>query len=241
MDESPYLIGRVRQVLAGARPYVDFEFIYGPALLYLPAWMARLLRVGAGPAYFIVWIAEWLVGTLMAALVIRLLGFRRAHANPAFAVLLSLFAASLLSTGETYTPFRELASLLSLLLVARALRSRYMWLPFATAVVAAACLFLLSPEMALAFMAAAAVYLALVFIAKHTPERPLPFALGYAAMLALFFALLRIASAAHEFDSARQFGSGGSDVPLILSPTSLWVFGCLLAAAALRCPPAAAA
>ena len=119
MDESPYLIGRVRQVLAGARPYVDFEFIYGPALLYLPAWTARLLRLGAGPAYFIVWTAEWLVGTLMAALVVRLLGFRRAHADAALAVLLSLFAASLLSTGETYTPFRELASLLSLLLVAR--------------------------------------------------------------------------------------------------------------------------
>ena len=30
----------------------------------------------------------------------------------------------------------------------------------------------------------------------------------------------------------RQFGSGGSDVPLVLSPTSLWLFGCLLAAAA---------
>jgi hypothetical protein len=29
MDESPYLIGRVRALLAGQRPYRDFEFICG--------------------------------------------------------------------------------------------------------------------------------------------------------------------------------------------------------------------
>lgn len=230
MDESPYLIGRVYQVLAGHRPYVDFEFIYGPVLLYLPAWTSRLLNIGIGPAYFIIWTLEWLTGVIMAAFVVRGLGFRRERANTAFWVLLSLFLSSLINTGETYTPLRELAAVLSILAVHHFLVSSRRWLAFLVAVLAAAAIFLISPEMALAFMASTALYLLLCAVTRENLWRDKSYVAGSALTLLAFYAELRLAMHAHEFDSAKQFGHGGSDTPLLLTPTIFFVFAMIFIA-----------
>lgn len=223
MDESPYLLGRMRLLMVGRKPYVDFEYIYGPVLLYAPVLLARASHLNIGPTYFIVWWVEWLLGTAMMALIVGWLGFPAERARQAFLLLWSLFLSFLVNTGATYTPFRELAAPLAMLAVYRGLTSRRRWLAFVGAVGEAAALLCLSPELALAFMAAVAAYLALCGLARGQWRREPWMTWAYAGMLIGFALCLRIASSLHEFDSAREFGSGGSDIPCLLTPTTMFL------------------
>jgi hypothetical protein len=227
MDESPYLIGRVRTLLLGQRPYQDFEFIYGPLLLYMPAWVARAFHIDAGPAYFIAWTIQWLAGTAMIALAVRWLGFAARRGRLAFWLIWSAFLSSLVNTGETYTPFRELAALVCLLAVHRLVISPRRWRAFAVAVLSAAAIFTISPEMATAFMAATALYLGLASLGPDLWWSDLRYVAGYLLMLLGFLAVLVTANRLHEFDSAKAFGSGGADVPLLLTPTSFFVLAAM--------------
>ena len=69
--EAAYNINRLQMLLAGGRPYRDFEFAYGAAHLYAPWLFAKTLRLSTFAAYYTWWVLEWFVGTAMAWYSIR--------------------------------------------------------------------------------------------------------------------------------------------------------------------------
>src|SRR4029079_9101899 len=63
--ESYYLIDRIALLDQGRAPYRDFEFVYGPAQLYGPLFLHRLLALGIGDAYYLFWALSYLVGAYL--------------------------------------------------------------------------------------------------------------------------------------------------------------------------------
>src|SRR5215212_5706229 len=63
--EAYYFLDRLYPLATGMVPYRDFEFLYGPLLLYPPHWAARLLGIPLYPAYLFVVLAFELIGLYM--------------------------------------------------------------------------------------------------------------------------------------------------------------------------------
>src|SRR3569833_1389209 len=60
--ESFYLIDRITLLAEGRVPYRDFEFVYGPAQLYGPLLLHKLLHLGIADAYYLFWALSYLLG-----------------------------------------------------------------------------------------------------------------------------------------------------------------------------------
>src|SRR5262249_8424337 len=63
--EAYYFLDRLYPLAAGMVPYRDFEFLYGPLLLYIPYWTSRILGVPLYPAYLAVFLLFQLIGLAM--------------------------------------------------------------------------------------------------------------------------------------------------------------------------------
>ncbi len=99
VSEAVYMINRSLRLAAGERPYIDFEFIYGPLLIYPQVWIARLLSISVVSAYYIYWILNWLVGVCEIYWIIEWLGFQRRHRNQIFYMLLLCYSCALHPPG----------------------------------------------------------------------------------------------------------------------------------------------
>jgi len=88
IGESIYFLDRLQHLAAGELPYKQFEFAYGPFLLYLPLATAYLFRLSLADGYYISWIAEFALGILliyeMCLSSSRAAGAEEHHVSPAY-------------------------------------------------------------------------------------------------------------------------------------------------------------
>ena len=115
--EAEYFIDRTLYLVNGSRPYIDFEFSYGPLLLYPQYILWLLLRplgVSVSTAYYICMGIARLVGLALAAYVIDRLTLSRGLKNALF-VWIAVFEVCQLGMGLEYS-FLRFVAYLSLLL-----------------------------------------------------------------------------------------------------------------------------
>ncbi len=122
--EAGYFCDRINHLLAGGVPYRDFEFAYGPALLYAPASLARVLHGDLRDAYGITYVAACLAGVYFLWATCNWLDGTIAGRRSAF---LFVWAASLVSTlnyGLNYSLLRFIFPVFWLLFVYRMARRK---------------------------------------------------------------------------------------------------------------------
>jgi hypothetical protein len=181
--EAYYFLDRMYPLAAGMAPYRDFEFLYGPLLVYLPYWFSKLLGAALYPVYLCVFLAFELIGLYILW---KIIGIARAPVRTKTLAFYCLAAITLLnlSLGLQYTLPRYLTAfcaVLALAAFARTNRSRPILLaPFSA--ILGGVVFGLSPEMGLVFIPATLAVL--IAQAREAGDRPivvcLPCSLGSA-------------------------------------------------------------
>lgn len=218
-EESRYMIDRVEALASGQTPYRDFEFAYGPLLLYGPRCL-MLAGLNAPNAYYLFWTAYTLASVWMLAATIDRMDIPGAKRTKVFHLLCVWLLPSLLCTGTNYSLARFLTPVLAALLTARiAGRSDnnatgYLLRVIGTAGGATAVCLLTSPEMGIAFAAGMIAWLILQLARKR---RLLTFR-GAAEIVAVGVAeavLLLGAARWGEFVAVREFGSGAFNFPIL--------------------------
>lgn len=230
--ESGYFIDRLQLLLAGRHIYTQFEFIYGPLLLYIPAWFCHLFALSAAGGYYAFWTFTLLAGTVMLWQIVQ--GFEldgiTIAASTRARIFILLWCYQLLqvaTTGLNYSVFRVVLPFAVLLWLYRTVNQGHRARAFFIAVLGLALLLATSPEQGFAFSFATLFYLPLLRWARRTPL------LGaWLLLLPLFAIEFFIASRAGVFITLRTFSIGGGCFPIYLNPYTLAIFAALLLSAA---------
>jgi hypothetical protein len=139
-------VSRLDQMILGRSPHLDFQYNFGPGMLYLAYFLYRL---GAGAlsidaAYCTTLSAYWVIGTFLSYYVIKNLNGSVKRTSVFLCISLLFFHPVMM--GLQYTPVRYFLPLASLVFIHRSLMSAVRWRYLTMAIAA----FLL-PLMALAF------------------------------------------------------------------------------------------
>ncbi len=157
----------------GGTPYKDFEYPYGAIFLYGPRAL-MLLHLSAEDSYYVFWLLTLLVGVWLLARVIDLLECPGARKSEAFSLLCLSALPAVLGAGINYTLFRFLPAAYLGLLVQR-MDARGQERNGATAMLTAVgstmILLLVSPEVALAFVAGVVGYFTVFGFRRGLPCR----------------------------------------------------------------------
>jgi len=168
IGESIYFLDRLQHLAAGELPYKQFEFAYGPFLLYLPLATAYLFRLSLADGYYISWIAEFALGILLIYGCVSLLPAQPTRKNIMFLLLTFSWWAGPLSFGENYTPFRFFLPPFLCLLACRRISSSIAATRTALELlVGEAVILLVSPELAVAFGGATILYVLLRYLSSR--------------------------------------------------------------------------
>lgn len=232
-DEAIYFLDRFSNQLAGGRVYRDFDFDYGPLLYYPAWWIASLLRIPVGHAYYLFWMGEWIVGVVLLWQVIGALRARPLDRVVTFAAVALTWYTSITDQGAQYTPFRFIVTSVCALWVYGLWRGRAAIAGsarFLPAMLAAACCFtlllLFSPEQGIGFALATAL-----FFAIGVRERSV--ALPLAGFLLFCIAVFAIAARLGFLQSLFTFAGGAFNLPLLPGPHTLFLIPMLLVAGCL--------
>lgn len=225
--ESSVFIWHLKLVdLYHLRPYVDFRTEYGPALVYLPYWLSRVLKpfgIADEPSYYVLHYLLNVAGLLGMAAFISVANVRLVFKCITFAVLgISAFQPQM---GLNELAVRFLSpyfGLLGIHLAVSSVRSEKAMLAGIVAAIACAATACLSPEIWVANVLATAAYA--LMLLKHDRRAALTVltALGAAAILALIF-LPR-----GYFQTFSSFSEGGNNLPILPGPHILLYVGVLL-------------
>jgi hypothetical protein len=220
--ESFYLIDRIALLDQGRIPYRDFEFVYGPAQLYIPLFLHHFLPLGIGDAYYLFWTISYLLGTFFLFKCIDEINFPT-PAKPAIFVM--LYAAGLFATIRMGTNYTFLRYAFPIYLVVK-LNSRFreprtprFLFDAVLCSVFCALLILLSPETAVAF-AFASVCIALFCRPIALRQRALIAALLIVAYGIIFAIALKL----HVLDAMLADGGGAINFPIVPGPPILVYF-----------------
>jgi hypothetical protein len=231
--ESTYLIDRVNALAEGQVPYRDFEFAYGPLLIYVP-WALTMLHLPVATAYYLFWLITTLVGIGLLAMCISLLEVPGARKGEVF-TLFCLFALSgLYCTGVNYSLVRFLAPVAAALHLERIQRSGR---PSAfVRVVAGAggyclALLLISPEMAIAIAFGSFCWIALLSIRREISTRMAT--IGLIVLGSIQTLLFALADHLRLLATLREFSRGANSFPVLPGPHILFFLLCCLVMA--RC------
>jgi len=210
--EAYYFLDRMYPLAAGMAPYRDFEFLYGPLLVYLPYWFSKLSGAPLYLVYLCVFLAFELIGLWMLW---KIIGMARAPARTKTLAFYCLSAVTLpnLSLGLQYTLPRYLTAfcaVLALAAFARTNRSRPIPLALACALLGGI-IFGLSPEMGLVFIPAALA--TLIAQAREAGDRPIGRVLALLAGVGLLFLLLPSGMLA----GVGSYSRGGGSFPVVPS------------------------
>jgi hypothetical protein len=216
MNEWDYPLRRIWLLANHRTPYVDFEYSYGAASLYVPIFLHRFLHAGLIQSYEIFWIASVLLGTL---LLFKIISNGNAPAQSKLSIFLLLFLFGLLSLpviGIGYTYLRFLSPIYFILIVQNSiLRSRTGNLAFSSflAVPFAIALLLISPETAICFAFASVALVAL------STERWDARRVGSATLFVISLLLcFLIAFQLRVLDTLIADSGGADSFPVILAP-----------------------
>ena len=168
-----FFVGRLDLMALGFKPYRDFEFIYGPGMLYPAYWLHELTRGGLSvdDAYLITLVGHWMVGMFLLYYAI---GNLCGRVNKTFVFLCIVITSLNFSMGLNYTLLRFIPPFASLIFLHRVYIRDTRWsLPAVLRVGAAAFLlplanFSISPEMGVACLGGIVAYF---IVLARTPLR----------------------------------------------------------------------
>jgi hypothetical protein len=227
LQESEYLIDRVKMLAAGHRPYRDFEFAYGAVFLYGPRAL-MLLHLTAENSYFVFWLSCLLASVWLLSRTLNMLDYPRCQRVEIFHLLCLLALPMVLCTGVNYTLLRYLPASYLGLLVQRVDGRKERWhreLAISMSLAFTILLLLISPEMALAYVPGTAIYFA-VFTKWELKSTA-----SYGAFLLIELSILFTADRLDVFETLKAFGGGAFNLPIIPAAHILFFFfNCALVA-----------
>jgi hypothetical protein len=227
LDESIYLIDRVKMALEGRVIGRDFEFAYGAFLVYAPAWIARILHLSPAAGYDVFWLLLTAAGFVMLYQVLLWVdepGFPR---RPIFLFFAAGAYISALLTGTNYTIFRYILPCFLALWIYRRFQAAQHPGAQALAILliapAFAAVMVTSPEIGISFGVGMALYFAIFGLLRNSANMA---AYGVALLLCAGFAWWL--NAHRMFETLNGFRTGGFNFPVIPGPYML-TFLCMLA------------
>lgn len=224
--EAVYFFGRLAQLDAGKMPYRDFEFAYGPLLLYPPLWISRLFHRSLVAGYFAWWMFNWALGICILRWIINAIELPSPYRRSIFLIASFAFAVPLWALGVNYAPLRSLVSGGLAVLVFKACQRDVR--PFTLAALAlfsAALDSAISPEHGLAFMAGTALYFAIVGWNRRS------------VLVALFWSLpgfgivVALTAKFGVYTTLRAFSAGAYNLPVMPTQDVLCVLALYVVAA----------
>lgn len=226
INEGGYLMDRLQHLAAGETVYRDFEFIYGPTVLYFPLALHRLLHLPLLDAYYLAWSLAWVGGIALLWLTVEWTCRTSPRKNGIYLLAFLGFIFSTVSLGLNYTPLRFAGAPFFAALTMRVLDTRHSVLPAVlTALGGATWVLFYSPEQGIAFVLGTFVFF-LIFV-----DRRLPNYVPSVVLLACGEGLLALALwRTGVLHYMRGMAGGGYNLPLLPSLNTLVLLGLLLAA-----------
>jgi hypothetical protein len=225
--EACYAINRVQMLAAGFRPYTSFEWVYGPAHLYVPILLAHLAHGSVVNGYYLWWFSQWLIGTAMLWATLHLLDLPLLHRKTIFVCALLTLLPGIKEEGAGYTPTRTIGSAFFIVLVAylrtRTENSTIISIASLLCVLAA---FAISPEQGIAVLVGLLLWFALL-----TFQKPRQFSLGALITFLTGGAVITsLCLGLGEFKTLVALSQGGYWLPLLPSPTNMVILAAYVAA-----------
>jgi hypothetical protein len=217
--ESTYFISRVSLAAHGQTIYRDFEFPYGPLLVYLPLWTGKIFHLGLVGGYVLFWLIDWAAGIWILYRLVNTIEIESPYRTAIFFLLVFDLATGLTDQGINYAPVRTLLTAAAAMLVHAARRHGYP-LPTVVCVAVASAAFAaaLSPEFAIAFMLGT-----LVFFFVCLRPRPSRFWPSLLAKAACFAAIVAASQHALVYTTLHSMSSGAYNYPILPGIANLWV------------------
>ena len=217
-NEALYMVDRQLHLSHGERMYRDFEFIYGPMLLYPGYWFQNLLHLSASHAYYLNWKMQFVLGTAVFWYAIAHIDLPVRY-RPLLFLILFLFQVSAIQNGGlNYTPLRSCAAL------GLAVATHQVWCRYRNALYTAASMvfsiaigFAVSAEQGIGLTFGMCAY-ALLLTWRHRGAFPIWVA---GIVVCLGAGVLAAASGMGILNTPRMFAAGGYSFPLLPSPINL--------------------
>jgi hypothetical protein len=225
--DVPYFYSRLCELAAGKTIYRDFEFVYGPLLLYLPLWTGRLFHLSLIHGYVLFWLVDWAVGIWILYGLVNAIEIPSPYRTAVFFLLVADFIPALWLEGLNYAPVRGLLTAGLAMLVYAAHKRQYPPPAVAgVAILSAAIAACVSPEYGIAFMLGTGLFLVACVRRRAPGYWPSVAATGFA-----FLAINGISARMGVYTTLRSFSTGGLNYPILPYPGVLFVMGIFLIAA----------
>ncbi|AFL89699.1 hypothetical protein Terro_3485 [Terriglobus roseus DSM 18391] len=218
--EVAYCLERQLQLDRGRRLYTDFQYFYGPALIYPGHFFHTVFHLSSGGAYFLYWVLCWCCGTAMIGYVVRRIDVPTRFRIAIYLLVVLVSFLSIRDEGMQYTPLRLWCSAFCAVWVYDLRRERVRPTTLLAAMTASllGCM-AISPEHGLAVLIGLSAYSCLLF-ALQRRAWPASFLVS---QLLIFAIVAAVAGHFHLFDGIKAFSTGGYNFPLLLSPAVLVV------------------
>ena len=219
------ILNRTYLLSLGEKPYVDFEFPWGPAFLYVPNLLRAGLHLSLLQSYAVTWGLASLVSVYLLYVVVNWIDVPARNRATIFLLFSFVALVSVGNMGLNYTLLRYICPLFFVLIVFR-LSHRdagggNRLAACLAAVLFSATLFLISPEVTIAHIFACSV---LLWPAKQAQAKWLQWA-TYVAVFTAFALLLAFCYRLHMLDSLLLDGGGANGFPVAPGPATLAYFG----------------
>jgi hypothetical protein len=214
--ESTYFIDRAWLVSQHEIPHVDFEWAYGPYFLYGPILLQHLLPINIVHAYYLFWILNFLLGTVLLFAVVNMIDYPSDSRRSIFLLIYGSIYIDILCMGANYTFLRYTCPLFFILVVHKLLNSDNARSRVYAALLSVAftvILLLVSSEIAVAH-AFACVCIFLLMVPLQSGRNLAPFA----GMLLAFAVVFGVALKLHMLDMIKTNGTGADSFPIALAP-----------------------
>jgi len=229
--EADFFLDRAQLAWSGLSPYRDFEFTYGPGMVYGVAYAARMaMRLGLShlAGYTALTALAQAAGILMLAWMTSLLGVRKRAATIALGVLGGYSIVHwLIWQGLQAGPIRFLGPMaaafaLHHLCAFVAQKRVHAGAGAVAAAGIAVAAFVVSPEAGIAYYIAGGVMLGYALLSGSRP------AVGMLAGHLASAPLVWVAFGADYLRSVLMFGGGGGNLPIVPNPATLAFFALVL-------------
>lgn len=212
IDESVYLIDRVKLVLEGRVPNRDFEWPYGLLFLYGPTWLARGLHLAVGDAYGVFWILLSLAGVWLLFCTLQWVEEPGLPARTTFLVTTGAGLVALLGTGVNYSLFRFVLPCFFGVWIWRIITRRKA-IGILLVAPCYAVLLALSPEFALSFLIGMGLYLSWFSGHWNRSDR-----FAGVALAGIVAGTTWAAANLGTFQTMKAFSTGGFNFPIVPAP-----------------------
>ena len=222
--ENAYFLGRIDLLALGYRPYHDFQYNYGPALLYVPLWLSRLSfgHLGIEGAYAWCVAVSFVLGFVCIFIFLR--AIRICDTLRPLILLLCLVMWMCITMGLNYSPLRFTILPAALVLLDRSLSlpsggiPKYLITGISAFLSSLAC-FLISPEMGIAISVGLLAYASVALLSDRVTS-----GLAILGAVALCAAVMSLCFKGYVY-GVLSFSSGANNFPVYPNLTNLMLLG----------------